>query len=170
MGNYIFNLSTFRMFLSFIFDMLLPLNVMLRIKVPVTFWWSRHVLNLCRTSAFAHKLVTVLNFKKKLSLWRGSLISVVVKKLHGGWASGEDEVCPDFKTPLVLWLSWSTRLCSITWTLGAVPLDWLPCLRCDRGSKGAGECWPVNIHISDLGRTMWVLSLPWNAEPAVGLY
>ncbi|KAK0132885.1 Retrovirus-related Pol polyprotein from type-2 retrotransposable element R2DM [Merluccius polli] len=52
-------------------------------------------------------------------------VAVVVKKLLGGRAPGVDEVRLEFLKALdVVGLSWLTRLCSIAWTSGAVPLDW----------------------------------------------
>ena len=49
----------------------------------------------------------------------------MVRKLLGGRAPGVDEVRPEFLKALdVVGLSWLTRLCSIAWTSGAVPLDW----------------------------------------------
>ena len=55
----------------------------------------------------------------------GAEVAEVVRKLLGGRAPGVDEVHPEFLKALdVVGLSWLTRLCSITWTSGAVPLDW----------------------------------------------
>ncbi|KAK0134739.1 hypothetical protein N1851_029630 [Merluccius polli] len=55
----------------------------------------------------------------------GAEVAEVVKKLLGGRAPGVDEVRPEFLKALdVVGLSWLTRLCSIVWTSGAVPLDW----------------------------------------------
>ncbi|KAL7861723.1 hypothetical protein SRHO_G00131640 [Serrasalmus rhombeus] len=52
-------------------------------------------------------------------------VAKVVKKLLGGKAPGVDEICPEFLKALdVVGLSWLTRLFSIAWTSGAVPLDW----------------------------------------------
>ena len=52
-------------------------------------------------------------------------VTEVVKKLHGGRAPGVDEIRPEFLKALdVVGLSWLTRLCSIAWKSGAVPLDW----------------------------------------------
>ena len=52
-------------------------------------------------------------------------VTEVVKKLLGGRAPGVDEVRPEFLKALdAVGLSWLTRLCSIAWTSGAVPLDW----------------------------------------------
>ena len=51
----------------------------------------------------------------------------MVRKLLGGRAPGVDEVRPEVLKALdVVGLSWLTRLCSIAWTSGAVPLDWHP--------------------------------------------
>ncbi|XP_061740413.1 uncharacterized protein LOC133541215 [Nerophis ophidion] len=55
----------------------------------------------------------------------GAEVAEVVKKLLGGKAPGVDEICPEFLKALdAVGLSWLTRLCSIAWTSGAVPLDW----------------------------------------------
>ncbi|KAK0134955.1 Transposon TX1 uncharacterized protein [Merluccius polli] len=55
----------------------------------------------------------------------GAEVAEVVRKLLGGRAPGVDEVHPEFLKALdVVGLSWLTRLCSIAWTSGAVPLDW----------------------------------------------
>ena len=55
----------------------------------------------------------------------GAEVAEVVRKLLGGRVPGVDEVCPEFLKALdVVGLSWLTRLCSIAWTSGAVPLDW----------------------------------------------
>ncbi|TWW63635.1 hypothetical protein D4764_03G0006430 [Takifugu flavidus] len=55
----------------------------------------------------------------------GAEVAKVVKKLLGGRAPGVDEIRPEFfKAMDVVGLSWFTRLCNITCTSGAVPLDW----------------------------------------------
>ncbi|KAK0138802.1 putative RNA-directed DNA polymerase from transposon X-element [Merluccius polli] len=55
----------------------------------------------------------------------GAEVAEVVRKLLDGRAPGMDEVRPEFLKALdVVGLSWLTRLCSITWTSGAMPLDW----------------------------------------------
>uniref|UniRef100_A0A3P9PV83 Reverse transcriptase domain-containing protein n=1 Tax=Poecilia reticulata TaxID=8081 RepID=A0A3P9PV83_POERE len=55
----------------------------------------------------------------------GDEVAEVVKKLLGGRAPGVDEIRPEFLKALdVAGLCWLTRLCNITWTSGAVPLDW----------------------------------------------
>ena len=55
----------------------------------------------------------------------GAEVAEVIKKLIGGKAPGMDEVRPEFLRALdVVGLSWLTRLCSIVWTSGTVPLDW----------------------------------------------
>ncbi|KAK0150407.1 Craniofacial development protein 2 [Merluccius polli] len=55
----------------------------------------------------------------------GAEVADVVRKLLGGRAPGVDEVRLEFLKALdVVGLSWLTRLCSIAWTSGAVPLDW----------------------------------------------
>ncbi|KAK0147792.1 Craniofacial development protein 2 [Merluccius polli] len=55
----------------------------------------------------------------------GAEVAEVARKLLGGRAPGVDEVRPEFLKALdVVGLSWLTRLCSIAWTSGAVPLDW----------------------------------------------
>ncbi|KAK0135736.1 Craniofacial development protein 2 [Merluccius polli] len=55
----------------------------------------------------------------------GAEVAEVVRKLLGGRAPGVDEVRPEFLKALdVVGLSWLTRLCSIAWTSGSVPLDW----------------------------------------------
>ena len=64
----------------------------------------------------------------------GAEVAKVVKKLLGGRAPGVDEIRPEFLKALdVVGLSWSTRLCSITWTSGTVPL----------ASSGAWNCGPA---------------------------
>ncbi|TWW74387.1 hypothetical protein D4764_14G0003900 [Takifugu flavidus] len=46
-------------------------------------------------------------------------------KTPGGGAPGADKIRPGYLKALdVVGLSWLTRLCSIAWTSGAVPLDW----------------------------------------------
>ncbi|XP_054621698.1 uncharacterized protein vopp1b isoform X1 [Dunckerocampus dactyliophorus] len=55
----------------------------------------------------------------------GAEVAEVVKKLLGGRAPGVDEIRPEFlKAMDAVGMSWLTRLCSIAWTSGAVPLDW----------------------------------------------
>ena len=55
----------------------------------------------------------------------GAKVAEVVRKLLGGRAPGVYEVCPEFHKALdVVGLSWLTRLCSIAWKSGVVPLDW----------------------------------------------
>ena len=55
----------------------------------------------------------------------GAEVAEVVKKLLGGRAPGVDEIRPEFLKALdAEGLSWLTRLCSIAWTSGTVPLDW----------------------------------------------
>ncbi|XP_066532869.1 uncharacterized protein [Hoplias malabaricus] len=55
----------------------------------------------------------------------GAEVAEVVGKLLGERAPGLDEVRPMLLKALdVVGLSWLTRLCNITWTSGAVPLDW----------------------------------------------
>ncbi|TWW73387.1 hypothetical protein D4764_15G0007810 [Takifugu flavidus] len=55
----------------------------------------------------------------------GAEVAEVVKKLLGGKAPRGDEIRPEFLKALdVVGLSWLTQLCNITWTSGAVPLDW----------------------------------------------
>ena len=55
----------------------------------------------------------------------GAEVAEVVKMLLGGKAPRVDEVRPEFLRALdVVGLSWLTRLCSIAFTLGKVPLDW----------------------------------------------
>uniref|UniRef100_A0A8C9VLN8 Reverse transcriptase domain-containing protein n=1 Tax=Scleropages formosus TaxID=113540 RepID=A0A8C9VLN8_SCLFO len=52
-------------------------------------------------------------------------VAEVVKKLLGGKAPGVDEIRPEFLKSLdVVGLSWLTRLCSIAWSSGKLPLDW----------------------------------------------
>ena len=52
-------------------------------------------------------------------------VTEVVGKLLGGKAPGVDEIRPEYLKSLdVVGLSWLTRLCSIAWQLGTVPLDW----------------------------------------------
>ena len=74
----------------------------------------------------------------------GAEVAEVVRKLLSGRAPGVDEVCPEFLKALdVVGLSWLTRLCSIAWTSGAMPLDWqtgvvVPFLR-----RGTGGCVPT---------------------------
>ncbi|XDV32946.1 hypothetical protein PO909_003592 [Leuciscus waleckii] len=52
-------------------------------------------------------------------------VTKAVKKLLGGKAPGVDEIRPEYlKSMEVVGLSWLTRLCSIAWRSGTVPLDW----------------------------------------------
>lgn len=52
-------------------------------------------------------------------------VTEVVKKLLGGKAPGVDEIRPEYLKSLdVVGLSWLTRLCSIAWRSGTVPLGW----------------------------------------------
>uniref|UniRef100_A0AAV2MQG6 ribonuclease H n=1 Tax=Knipowitschia caucasica TaxID=637954 RepID=A0AAV2MQG6_KNICA len=52
-------------------------------------------------------------------------VTKVVGSLHGGKAPGVDEIRPDYLKSLdVVGLSWLTRLCSIAWRSGAVPMEW----------------------------------------------
>ncbi|CAM4549683.1 unnamed protein product [Leuciscus chuanchicus] len=52
-------------------------------------------------------------------------VTEAVKKLLGGKAPGVDEIRPEYlKSMDVVGLSWLTRLCSIAWRSGTVPLDW----------------------------------------------
>ncbi|TWW73213.1 hypothetical protein D4764_15G0006070 [Takifugu flavidus] len=52
-------------------------------------------------------------------------VAEVVKQLPGRGPQGADEIHPGYLKALdVVGLSWLTRLCNITWTSGAVPLDW----------------------------------------------
>ncbi|CAM4611183.1 unnamed protein product [Leuciscus chuanchicus] len=52
-------------------------------------------------------------------------VTEVVKKLLGSKALGVDEIRPEYLKSLdVVGLSWLTRLCSITWRSGTVPLGW----------------------------------------------
>ena len=52
-------------------------------------------------------------------------VTEVVKKLLGGKAPGVDEICPEYLKSLdVVGLPWLTRLCSIAWRSGTVPLEW----------------------------------------------
>ncbi|KAI3371579.1 hypothetical protein L3Q82_024147 [Scortum barcoo] len=52
-------------------------------------------------------------------------VTEVVRKLLGGKAPGVDEIRPEYLKSLdVVGLSWLTRLCSIAWRLGTVPLEW----------------------------------------------
>ena len=52
-------------------------------------------------------------------------VTEVVKKLLGGKAPGVDEIRPEYLKSLdVVGLSWLTRLCSIAWQSGTVPLEW----------------------------------------------
>ncbi|TWW66946.1 hypothetical protein D4764_20G0009780 [Takifugu flavidus] len=55
----------------------------------------------------------------------GAEVAEVVKQLPGGGASEADEIRPGYLKALdVVGLSWLTCICNITWTSGAVPLDW----------------------------------------------
>uniref|UniRef100_A0A6Q2YL25 CARD domain-containing protein n=1 Tax=Esox lucius TaxID=8010 RepID=A0A6Q2YL25_ESOLU len=71
-------------------------------------------------------------------------VTEVVKKLLGGKAPGVDEIRPEYLKSLdVVGLSWLTRLCSIAWRSGTVPLGWqtgvvVPLLR-----RGTGGCVPT---------------------------
>uniref|UniRef100_A0AAV2JNG5 Reverse transcriptase domain-containing protein n=1 Tax=Knipowitschia caucasica TaxID=637954 RepID=A0AAV2JNG5_KNICA len=52
-------------------------------------------------------------------------VTRVVGSLHGGKAPGVDEIRSDYLKSLdVVGLSWLTRLCSIAWQSGAVPMEW----------------------------------------------
>uniref|UniRef100_A0A671UNG7 Reverse transcriptase domain-containing protein n=2 Tax=Sparus aurata TaxID=8175 RepID=A0A671UNG7_SPAAU len=52
-------------------------------------------------------------------------VTEVVRKLLSGKAPGVDEIRPEYLKSLdVVGLSWLTRLCSIAWQSGTVPLDW----------------------------------------------
>ncbi|KAI3359803.1 hypothetical protein L3Q82_014179, partial [Scortum barcoo] len=52
-------------------------------------------------------------------------VTEVVRKLLGGKAPGVDEIRPEYLKSLdVVGLSWLTRLCSIAWRSGTVPLEW----------------------------------------------
>uniref|UniRef100_A0A671XIN0 Reverse transcriptase domain-containing protein n=1 Tax=Sparus aurata TaxID=8175 RepID=A0A671XIN0_SPAAU len=52
-------------------------------------------------------------------------VTEVVRKLLGGKAPGVDEIRPEYLKSLdVVGLSWLTRLCSVAWQSGTVPLDW----------------------------------------------
>uniref|UniRef100_A0AAV2MIF0 Reverse transcriptase domain-containing protein n=1 Tax=Knipowitschia caucasica TaxID=637954 RepID=A0AAV2MIF0_KNICA len=52
-------------------------------------------------------------------------VTKVVGSLHGGKASGVDEIRPDYLGSLdVVGLSWLTRFCNIAWRSGAVPMEW----------------------------------------------
>ncbi|XP_036448312.1 uncharacterized protein LOC118823042 [Colossoma macropomum] len=52
-------------------------------------------------------------------------VSEVVSKLLSGKSPGVDEIHPEMLKALdVVGLSWLTRLCSVGWTSGTVPLDW----------------------------------------------
>ncbi|KAI3373545.1 hypothetical protein L3Q82_022136 [Scortum barcoo] len=52
-------------------------------------------------------------------------VTEVVRKLRSGKAPGVDEIRPEYLKSLdVVGLSWLTRLCSIAWRLGTVPLVW----------------------------------------------
>ncbi|XDV43830.1 hypothetical protein PO909_012233 [Leuciscus waleckii] len=52
-------------------------------------------------------------------------VTEIVKKLFGGKAPGVDEIRHEYLKSLdVVGLSWLTRLCSIAWRSGTVPLDW----------------------------------------------
>ena len=79
----------------------------------------------------------------------GAEVAEVVRKFLGGRAPGVDEVRPEFLKALdVVGLSWLTRLCSIAWTSGAVPLDWqtgvvVPLKRWSLLRRGTGGCVPT---------------------------
>ena len=52
-------------------------------------------------------------------------VTEVVQKLLSGKEPGVDEIRPEYLKSLdVVGLSWLTRLCSIAWQSGTVPLDW----------------------------------------------
>ena len=52
-------------------------------------------------------------------------VTQVVRKRLSGKAPGVDEIHPEYFRSLdVVWLSWLTCLCSISWHSGTVPLDW----------------------------------------------
>ncbi|KAK3510524.1 hypothetical protein QTP70_009126 [Hemibagrus guttatus] len=53
-------------------------------------------------------------------------VTEVVQQLLSGKAQGVDEIRPEYLKSLdVVGLSWLTRLCSIVWWSGTVPLDWV---------------------------------------------
>uniref|UniRef100_A0A8C7WW66 Reverse transcriptase domain-containing protein n=1 Tax=Oryzias sinensis TaxID=183150 RepID=A0A8C7WW66_9TELE len=59
-----------------------------------------------------------------LSITRAE-VTVVVNELLGGKAPGVDEVRPEHLKSLdAVGVSWLTRLCSVAWRSGTVPLDW----------------------------------------------
>ncbi|KAI3356768.1 hypothetical protein L3Q82_003449 [Scortum barcoo] len=72
-------------------------------------------------------------------------VTEVVRKLLSGKAPGVDEIRPEYLKSLdVVGLSWLTRLCSIAWRLGTVPLEWqtgvvVPLFK----KRGTGECVPT---------------------------
>lgn len=52
-------------------------------------------------------------------------VTEVVKKLLSGKAQGMGEIRPEYLKSLdVVGLFWLTRLCSIAWQSGTVPLEW----------------------------------------------
>ncbi|KAM9358371.1 uncharacterized protein ABDE67_003862 [Symphorus nematophorus] len=52
-------------------------------------------------------------------------VTEVVRKLPSGKAPGVDEIRPEYLKSLdVVGLSWLTRLCSIAWQSGTVPMEW----------------------------------------------
>uniref|UniRef100_A0A3B3HV32 Reverse transcriptase domain-containing protein n=1 Tax=Oryzias latipes TaxID=8090 RepID=A0A3B3HV32_ORYLA len=64
------------------------------------------------------------DFGVSLSITRAD-VTEVVKELLGGRAPGVDEVRPEYLKSLdAVGVSWLTRLCSIAWQSGTVPLDW----------------------------------------------
>uniref|UniRef100_A0A8C8DQS5 Reverse transcriptase domain-containing protein n=1 Tax=Oryzias sinensis TaxID=183150 RepID=A0A8C8DQS5_9TELE len=64
------------------------------------------------------------DFGVGLSITRAE-VTEVVNELLGGKAPGVDEVRPEHLKSLdAVGVSWLTRLCSIAWQSGTVPLDW----------------------------------------------
>ncbi|KAI3375665.1 hypothetical protein L3Q82_003973 [Scortum barcoo] len=64
-------------------------------------------------------------------------VTEVVRKLRSGKAPGVDEIRPEYLKSLdVVGLSWLTRLCSIAWRLGTVPLEWQTGAHNSQGPEG----------------------------------
>ncbi len=119
-------------------------------------------------------------------------VTEVVKKLLGGKAPGVDEIRPEYLKSLdVVGLSWLTRLCSIAWRSGTVPLGWqtgvvvplfkkgdrrvcsnyrgitLLSLPRENLCQGTGKENTADSRTSDSGGTVWFSSRPWNTGPAL---
>ena len=104
----------------------------------------------------------------------------VVKKLLGGKAPGLDEIRPEyFKSLDVVGLSWLTRLCSIAWRSGTVPLEWQTGVVVPLFKKGDRRLCsnyrgitrlslPGKVYARVLERRIWPIVEPWIQEEQCG--